>query len=608
MKHFFSIKRHCSSIPSLNHVKPTIPIHPQSMESKLLEHCKSGSLFPALHLLNAIDWRAFSNKPLLFASLLQTSTKASSFNHGLQLHAHVVKSGLETDRFVGNSLLALYFKLGSDFVETRRVFDGLNFKDVISWTSMITGYVKVEKPRSSIQLFLEMVGGGVEPNAFTLSAVVKACSDLGDLRLGNVFHGIVFVRGFDSNNVICSALIDMYGRNFDFGDARQLFDELSEPDEICWTSVISAFIRNDMYSEALAFFNSMQRKHRFSLDAFTFGTVLTACGNLGRARQGREVHAKVITSGVGDNVVVVQSSLVDMYGKCRLLEESQLVFDRMSVKNSVSWSALLGGYCQNGDFKSVIRIFREMGQDDLYSFGTVLRACASLAAIKQGKEVHCQYVRRGGWRDVIVESALVDLYAKCGCVDFAYRVFKQMPDRNLITWNTMIRGFAQNGRIEGALALFDDMVKQGVKPDYITFIGVLFACSHSGLVDQGKRHFTSMVSEYGIRPGIEHYNCMVDLLGRAGLIEEAEALLENADCRDDSSLWTVLLGACATCTNPATAERIAKRTMELKPEYHLSYVYLANVYRGVGRWDDADSIRRLMEERQVKKVTGKSWS
>ncbi|CAN1783410.1 Pentatricopeptide repeat-containing protein At1g03540 [Linum perenne] len=300
----------------------------------------------------------------------------------------------------------------------------------------------------------------------------------------------------------------MYGRNFDFGDARQLFDELSEPDEICWTSVISAFIRNDMYSEALAFFNSMQRKHRFSLDAFTFGTVLTACGNLGRARQGREVHAKVITSGV----------------------------------------------------------------------------------------------------DVIVESALVDLYAKCGCVDFAYRVFKQMPDRNLITWNTMIRGFAQNGRIEGALALFDDMVKQGVKPDYITFIGVLFACSHSGLVDQGKRHFTSMVSEYGIRPGIEHYNCMVDLLGRAGLIEEAEALLENADCRDDSSLWTVLLGACATCTNPATAERIAKRTMELKPEYHLSYVYLANVYRGVGRWDDADSIRRLMEERQVKKVTGKSWS
>ncbi|CAN1783413.1 Pentatricopeptide repeat-containing protein At1g03540 [Linum perenne] len=273
---------------------------------------------------------------------------------------------------------------------------------------------------------------------------------------------------------------------------------------------------------------------------------------------------------------------------------------------------MITGYVKVEKPRSSIQLFLEMVgggvEPNAFTLSAVVKACASLAAIKQGKEVHCQYVRRGGWRDVIVESALVDLYAKCGCVDFAYRVFKQMPDRNLITWNTMIRGFAQNGRIEGALALFDDMVKQGVKPDYITFIGVLFACSHSGLVDQGKRHFTSMVSEYGIRPGIEHYNCMVDLLGRAGLIEEAEALLENADCRDDSSLWTVLLGACATCTNPATAERIAKRTMELKPEYHLSYVYLANVYRGVGRWDDADSIRRLMEERQVKKVTGKSWS
>ncbi|CAL1394028.1 unnamed protein product [Linum trigynum] len=606
MKPFFSVKRHWSSVPSLNYVKPT-QTYPQTKESKILECCKSGALFPALDLLNVIDWRAFSNKPLLFASLLQTSTKALSFRSGVQIHAHVVKSGLETDRFVGNSLLALYFKLGSDFIETRRVFDGLHFKDVISWTSMLTGYVKLEKPTNSIELFLEMLDCGVEPNAFTLSAVIKACADLGDPRLGRCFHGIVFVRGFDPNHVISSALIDMYGRNSGLDDARQLFDELPQPDAICWTSVMSAFTRNDMYSEALGFFYSMRRKHGFSSDVFTFGTVLTACGNLGRVKQGKEVHAKVITSGVGGNVVV-ESSLVDMYGKCGLLDEAHCVFDKMGVKNFVSWSALLGGYCQNGDLKSVIRIFRDMGQDDLYSFGTVLRACAGLAAIRQGKEVHCQYVRRGGWRDVIVESALVDLYAKCGSVDFAYRVFEQMPMRNLITWNTMIRGFAQNGRAKNALEVFDDMVQQDEKPDYITFIGVLFACSHSGFVDLGRKHFASMIHEYGIRPGIEHYNCMIDLLGRAGLIEEAEDLLENADCRDDSSLWIVLLGACATSTNLATAERIAKRTMELKPDYHLSYVYLANVYRSVGRWDDADNIRRLMEERGVKKVAGTSWS
>lgn len=171
----------------------------------------------------------------------------------------------------------------------------------------------------------------------------------------------------------------------------------------------------------------------------------------------------------------------------------------------------------------------------------------------------------------------------------------------------MIYGFAQNGRGIEALRIFDEMLKERVKPDYITFIGVLFACSHAGLVDEGRKYFDLMTGEYGIKAGIEHYNCMVDLLGRAGLLEEAEKLIENAECRNDSSLWEVLLGACTTCMNPVTAERIAKKMMELKPDYHLSYVLLANVYRAVGRWNDALEIWRLMEHKGVKKMPGKSW-
>ncbi|GFS41070.1 pentatricopeptide repeat (PPR-like) superfamily protein [Actinidia rufa] len=275
-----------------------------------------------------------------------------------------------------------------------------------------------------------------------------------------------------------------------------------------------------------------------------------------------------------------------MYGKCGPVDESQRVFDRMTLRNSVSCCALLGGYCQRGDFDTVIELFRELDEVDLYSFGTVLRACAGLAAVRQGKEVHCQYLRRGGWSDVIVESALVDLYAKCGCIDFAYRIFVQIPVRNLITWNSMTCGFAQNGRAGEALRMFDEMVKEGINPDYISFIGVLFACSHTGLVDQGRGHFTSMTEQSGIKTGIEHYNCMVDLLGHSGQIEEAEYLINSAEFKDDSSLWAALLGACSTITNSVVAERIAKKMMELEPNYHLSYVLLANVYRAVGRWSD----------------------
>ncbi|KAK1567511.1 hypothetical protein Q3G72_013050 [Acer saccharum] len=508
MKIFF-FKRHCSSSLTTN-----------NPETQILHYCKSGALSGAIHLLNSTDYEKTSLKqPIVYASLLQTCIKVVSFAHGLQIHAHVIKSGLQTDRFVGNSLLSLYFKLGPDFSETRKVFDGLFIKDVISWTSMISGYVKVRKPNNALGIFWEMLGLDVEPNGFTLSAVIKACSELGFVRLGRCFHGVVMIRGFNSNHVISSALIDMYGRNYESKDARQLFDELPEPDAICWTSVISAFTRNDMYEKALEFFYLKQKQHEFLADGFTFGTVLTACGNLGRLKQGKEMHAKIITSGLCGNVVV-ESSLVDMYGKCRSVDESQRVFDRMLIKNSISWSALLGVYCQNGDFATVIRIFREMEETDLYSFGTVLRACAGLAAVRLGKEVHCH---------------------------------------------------------------------------------------HTGLVSEGRKYFTSMTEEHGIKPGIEHYNCMVHLLGRAGFLEEAETLIDEADCRDDSSLWVVLLGACTTCTNSVAAERIAKKLMEMEPGNPLSYVLLANLYRAMGRWNDAVKIRSLMNDRGVKKIPGKSW-
>ncbi|KAF6169185.1 hypothetical protein GIB67_013615 [Kingdonia uniflora] len=309
----------------------------------------------------------------------------------------------------------------------------------------------------------------------------------------------------------------MYGRNFGIEEARLLFDEMPDPDAICWTTLILVLTRNDHFEEALKFFYFMHKDYRLVADEFTFGAILMACSNLGRAKQGKQVHGKVLMSGIGANVFV-ESSLVDMYGKCGLVVDYRGVFDRMLKKNAVSWCVLLGSYCQNDEFKAVLKIFRKMEKEsDMYSFGTVLRACAGLTVVRQGKEVHCQYLRRGGWRDVIVESALVDLYAKCGVIDYAQRLFAEVRVRNVITWNSMIYGFTQNGRGEEALMMFTNMVEEeGIMPNYISFIGVLFACSHISLVDQGREYFVSMSKEYTIEVGIEHYTCMVDLQGRAG--------------------------------------------------------------------------------------------
>ncbi|XP_010474980.1 PREDICTED: pentatricopeptide repeat-containing protein At1g03540-like [Camelina sativa] len=575
-----------------------------SSSARILELCKSGQLTDAIRLLNSTDSSA---KPRLYAFLLQTCTKVVSFIHGLQFHAQVIKSGMEADRYVGNSLLSLYFKLVSDMRETRRAFDRMFVKDEISWTSMMSGYVGDKQHVKALEVFVEMVSFGLEPNAFTLSSAIKACSELGDVRSGRCFHGVVISRGFEWNHVISSTLAYMYGVNQEPVDARRVFDEMPEPDVICWTAVLSAFSKNDLYEEALGLFYAMHRGKGMVPDGSTFGTVLTACGNLRRLKQGKEIHGKLITSGIGSNVVV-ESSLLDMYGKCGSVREARQVFNRMSKKNTVSWSALLGGYCQNGEHEKAIEMFREMEEKDLYCFGTVLKACAGLASVRLGKEIHGQYVRRGCCDNVIVDSALVDLYGKSGCIDSASRVYSKMSFRNMITWNAMLSALAQNGRGEEAVSFFNDMVKKGMKPDYISFIAVLTACGHTGLVDEGRNYFALMAKSYGIKPGTEHYSCMIDLLGRAGLFEEAENLLEGAECRNDASLWGVLLGPCAANADASSiAERIAKRMMELDPKYHMSYVLLSNMYKAIGRHGDALRICKLMVRRGVAKTIGQSW-
>ncbi|KAG0476314.1 hypothetical protein HPP92_013155 [Vanilla planifolia] len=441
---------------------PPPPPLPPPRGSNFLSLCECGDLPTAILVLASADSSILPPKPIVFASLLQASTRSHCFPLGVQIHSHVLKSGVDSDRFVGNSLLSFYFKLCPNITSTRQVFDDLPLKDVISWTSMVSGYVRAGQPVESLRVFVAMSDSGVEPNAFTLSSVVKACSELENLRLGQCFHAMIVTRGLGDNRVIASSLVDMYGRSSGTEDARKVFDEMLEPDAICWTSVISALTRNDQFEEALELFLDMlQRFTGLVLDEFLLGSILSALGNLGRTRQGKEAHAKVLTSGLCGSIVV-ESSMVDMYAKCGLVENSRQVFDRMINKNAVSWCALLGGYCQSGDFKTVLDLFRKMDADDnQYCFGSVLRACAGLAAVMQGKELHCHFLRTRGWRNVVIESALIHLYAKCGLVSYAHRVFTNASIKNLITWNAMICGYAQNGQAKQAIYLFNEMIRKG---------------------------------------------------------------------------------------------------------------------------------------------------
>ncbi|XP_062178713.1 pentatricopeptide repeat-containing protein At1g03540 [Phragmites australis] len=546
---------------------------------------------------------AFSSAVSLAAVLLRRPPPIL----GYCIHARAARSGLLADRYLANALLALYVRLPGHLPHALRAFDDLPRRDVVAHSSILAAFLRAGHPRRALLSLKSMVAGadGVSPTAHALSAAAKACAVLRDRCAGACVHGTVVVRGFADDGVLLSALVDMYGHAGAPGDARRAFEEMRAPDGICYTSLISAFVRNDRFEEALRWFRAMVVANGVWPDGCTFGSMMTALGNLKRVRHGREAHAQVVTRGLCGNVVV-ESSTLDMYAKCGMMVDARKVFDRMKVRNAVSWCALLGGYCQSGEHEEVLSLFRQMDKedDDWYSLGTLLRSCAGLSAVKLGKEIHCRFMRMRGCRDVVVESALVDLYAKCGAVEYAYKVFERSTVRNMITWNAMICGFAQNGHGEQAIDLFNEMVRERVRPDYISFIGVLFACSQTGMVEQGRNYFNSMSKEYGIAPGIEHYNCMVDLLSRVELLEEAEDLVNKSPFRDDSSLWAAILGACATHTNPDVAERVAKKMMELEPQYHLSYILLENVYRTIGRWENAVEVRKLMKSRKVKKEPG----
>ncbi|KAJ3679045.1 hypothetical protein LUZ60_017056 [Juncus effusus] len=558
----------------------------------------------------------FHSEAVLYSRILQSLPSNSSHPClGHVIHCHVIKSGLLSYSNVANSLLSFHFRLHRFKTNiTRNLFNELlPLCDVISWTSMLSSYLKASQPEQGFKLFAVMPKHGIEPNSFTLSAAAKACSALSDARVGASVHAVVLTRGFSRNFVVSSSLMDMYGKCALPKAAQKVFDEMPERDAICWTSIISAFTKNDNYEEALYYFFLMMRQKSVKpeLDEFTFGSVLTALANLNRLKQGKQAHAKSITSGVSRNNVVVESSIVDLYAKCGLMQDSRRAFDKMAVKNAVSWCALLGGYCNLGFYETVINLFKSMNKEmtDVYTFGIVLRACASLAVARMGKEIHARVYRTSRvLNHVVFESALVDLYAKCGLIDYAHEVFVRMPVRNTISWNAMICGLAQNGRGQEAIKLFKLMSKEGnTKPDYITFVGALFACSHTGMVKQGKKLFKLMDKKYNISSRVEHYSCMVDLLGRVGQLEEAEKLINGSGFENEFSLWASLLGACATHSNVDLAERVVKRMMGLDPFNHLSYVLLANVYNTVGRFKDAMEIRKMMKERCVKKSVGTSW-
>ncbi|OVA07506.1 Pentatricopeptide repeat [Macleaya cordata] len=350
--------------------------------------------------------------------------------------------------------------------------------------------------------------------------------------------------------------------------------------------------------------------HGLGPDNFTFPFVLKACSSLSALQEGKDIHEHVIRTG-WESDVFVGASLIDVYAKCGCVGDARQVFDKILVRDVVLWNSMLAAYSQNGHPDEALSLCREMAwttgfRPTVATLVTVISASADIAALPQGREVHGFCWRHGFETQDKVKTALVDMYAKSGFLKVARRLFERLKDKRVVSWNAMIAGYAMHGHASEALALFEEMKKEAL-PDHITFVGVLSACRHGRLMDEGWKFFESMVRDHLIEPTVQHYTCMIDLLGHAGRLDEAYDLIVRMSVRPDSGVWGSLLNSCKLHKNVELGEQALERLIELEPDDAGNYVILSNIYAQAGKWEGVAKLRKFMQERGLKKSIACSW-
>ncbi|CAI9101892.1 OLC1v1000046C1 [Oldenlandia corymbosa var. corymbosa] len=643
-----------------------------------------------------------------FPSVLKACSTTKDIVLGKVVHGIVVITGFERDVFVANTLVVMYTKCG-EFRESRRLFDEIPERNVISWNALCSSYIRNDFFEEALGLFQEMAVSGIRPDEFTLSTIINACSGLGDISQGKKIHGYLIKLGFDSDSFSSNALVDMYTKVGSLDDANSVFQEICQPDIISWNSLITGFVLHESHEQALELFSQMMNLGEWPT-VYTFSSALKACTGLRHPKFGIRLHSLLLKMNMLDEFVSV--ALIDMYSKCGLVDNARLVYDLMPQEDLAAINAMISGYRQNGSDRqglmlfienykkgiifdettllailnctagmqsveackqahalsvksgfqssafvvnslidayakcrqtydaarifeecptvdlpvitSLITAFAQCGQGeeafklyvklqdvdvnpDSYLFSSLLNACANLSAYEQGKQIHVHVLKYGFMSDLFAGNSLVNMYAKCGSLEDADRAFSRLSQKVVVSWSAMIGGLAQHGHGKKALTLFDEMLREGVPPNHVTLVSVLYACNHAGLVTEAKRYFEMIKDSFGFQPTQEHYSCMIDVLGRAGRLDEAKDLVSSMPFEPNAAVWGALLGAARIHKNVELGQHAAEMLLTYHPEKSGTHVLLSNVYASVGSWENVAKMRRLMKETKVKKEPGMSW-
>ncbi|KAI0495488.1 hypothetical protein KFK09_021789 [Dendrobium nobile] len=544
-------------------------------------------------------------------SMVRSCSSLFDVELGRQLHCHVIKLGNGPDLTVLNALVTMYSK-ADRISDAFLVFQRITEKDLVSWGSMIAGFAQQCHEMEALHLFREMISTGVHrPNEFHFGSAFSACGNISLLGYGEQIHSLCMKFGLEKNAFAGCSLSDMYARCGMLNCTRKAFYQVEVPDLVSWNSVIGAFSFGGSADEAVQFFSEM-RISGLEPDDITIRCLLCACTIPQSLFQGQLFHAYLFKMSFGRNATVC-NALLNMYAKCSDLNTAMNLFEEMNnTRNIVSWNTILTACLQHEQPLQVFRLCRLMRSSkiefDQITFNCIISASADLAWLDMGNQVHCHSLRNGFEDSLMVRNGLINMYAKCGNLNHAGKLFELTgSDCDVFSWNSLIVGYAQFGYGRESLELFKRMQFFGIKPNHVTFVGVLTACSYIGLVDEGLYYYDMMSTIYAISPTREHCSCIVDLLSRAGRLGEAESFLNKMPIEPDAIMWKTLLAACRIQNNMDIGKRAAESVLCIDPYSSAAYILLCSIYASCGCWDDLAKLRRSMRSHGVKKSPGKSW-
>ncbi|XP_057451920.1 pentatricopeptide repeat-containing protein At1g20230-like [Lotus japonicus] len=530
-----------------------------------------------------------------------------------------------------------------DFKRAHQLFDNIPQPDPTTCSTLISSLTTHGLPNEALRLYASLRARGIKPNKPVILAATKACAASGDALRTKEVHDDAVRCGMTSDVFLSNALIHAYGKCKCIEGARRVFDDLVGRDVVSWTSLSSCYVNCGLPRQGLAIFHEMGW-NGVKPNAVTVSSILPACSELKDLNSGKAIHGFAVRHGMVENVFVC-SALVSMYARCLSVKEARAVFDLMPHRDAVSWNGVLTAYFTNKEYEKGLALFSRMSREGVkadkatwnaviggcmengqteeslemlrkmqkmgfkpneITISSILPACSILESLRMGKEVHC-YGLRHRIGDLSSTTALVYMYAKCSDLNLSRNVFDMMPKKDVVAWNTMIIANAMHGNGKEALLLFENMLRSGVKPNSVTFTGVLSGCSHSRLVDEGLQIFNSMGRDHLVEPDANHYSCMVDVFSRAGRLDEAYKFIQRMPLEPTASAWGALLGACRVFKNVELAKIAAKKLFDIEPNNPGNYVSLFNILVSAKLWSEASQIRILMKDRGITKTPGCSW-